>query len=969
MYSPTQFLHSTLVARDCVEDCVVLETRKNSVDILVFFAETAQIMTIVRNLKKDPLLYKVHQKFVMETPLRFAGLSKGRLVTVSRSNVVALSECSVSLKRISELDLSDTIPDGPENFEFFAISKSQEFLCVASRNDSVFLVSIGNDGQLNVSQVFVNGMVVHLASGNRESEFELIVVKEGDVRTLTTLEAVKGTIYQSRIDRENITGYANCRDEKAWNAIIHKRSIEMSNTNNIPIPSETDVYTDVVNQCFACQMKNQILFLLVVDQKAGLSVTDCPVFRKMWMLPNSVIIASTEDKTLLIGFPELTAKKLAKKNMKLSELPMAELPTTPVIIGAQTVNGKVIGMSEDHLYRITNVIDLELKRSKAKVQDESVELFMANPNVVLASTDGKTKVLDGKAKVSEETTLDLVRFNNRTLQVCPNGFRDLETEEDFPFENEIRLVSSNGFRLLILDNKNNLTLCTKDFDDQRATNLNDTRVNAIAMGMNFIAVGCDNNLFLMDLELLQLPRDFAVPSPCTSMCFRKKGTELFVSMQNGAIARYLLASGKGFIDDFSYICFGKPGLKIMSLDNDETLFFVDNRLHIYDRRKIYATNLTDFDSISFCVANEDRSGLVFNRIAISVVKDGGLHTLLLDDSGLGVRFEPLTEITDDTTLLPSDDLLFAVSQGEGEFSIYETETESQSGPLPGTVACTHAIKNRVFVATRDSELRCYELNPEAQSFTLVLSAQMSAVPNHICHFDGHIILCFGNTVQLVGIRGTTFFFNRQCLKLPSPIRLLVQHIYLWVVFEDGTVGAMVYNSECEQLEFVGYERLERIKSIQPIDDLTVAVVNQDNYIKLLRIVSSVSHGFIHDRVFPRYEMPGTFRPMAPVTCVVRIRDIILIFMEDGTCSAVTGFACTANYRVLSRFQSDLRRDYAAFIGFSQPNPDCLAAQRNVVSLETFDAYQSLPLQRSIEDAGRESYIYRLTCRERLRFLF
>ena len=106
-----QFVHSSLATRGRVDNCVVLETRKNSVDVLAFSGDCVQRMTIVRNVKKDPLLYKVHQKFLIETPIRFAAMAQGRLVTVSEANVVALSECSVSLKRVAEVDLSEALAD------------------------------------------------------------------------------------------------------------------------------------------------------------------------------------------------------------------------------------------------------------------------------------------------------------------------------------------------------------------------------------------------------------------------------------------------------------------------------------------------------------------------------------------------------------------------------------------------------------------------------------------------------------------------------------------------------------------------------------------------------------------------------------------------------------------------------------------------------------------------------------------
>ena len=967
-----QFVHSSLATRGRVDNCVVLETRKNSVDVLALSGDCVQRMTIVRNVKKDPLLYKVHQKFLIETPIRFAAMAQGRLVTVSEANVVALSECSVSLKRVAEVDLSETMASGLENFEFFAVSKSQGFLCLASRSDRVYVVAIGAGGEMEAAEVFLSGTVAHLAPGNRDTEFELIVVKDGGARMLVNLDAVKRSVTM-RVDGENTKGYALCCDENSCNAVIHVCSIEISNTTNVPLPAEVTVYTDVVNQCFACQLKNQNLFLLGSDQKAGLCVTECPEFRRMWIMPNGVIAGSTEEKTMLIGFPELTAKKLAKKNLRLSDLPVVELPTTPVILGCEVVNNRLVGMSEEHLYAITNVIDIELKRSKAKVAEEDVEIFMVNPGLILASTDEKTRVLDGKAKICEDPTVGIVQFDHKTFQVHSAGFWDIETEEDVPFGSEIVSATSYGLRnqnrLLVLDRNNDITLFTKDFEDKKTAHLDAETVTTVAMGLHFIAVGCDDNLSLMDLDLLPVPRDFTLPSPCTSMCFRRRGTELFVAMANGAVARYLLATGTGFVNDFSYIFFGKPGLKIVPFEDDETLFFVDDRLHIYHSHKIYRTNLTDFESISFCLVSEERSELIFDKVMISFVKEGGLHSLTIDRSDFGVRYEPLTEITDDTTLLHAGDFLFAVSQAESEFSIYETETDSQSGPLPGVVACSHAVDRNVIIATSEKELRLYDFNSDAQSFTLATTAHLQAVPTHISHFNQHVLVCFGNTVQVAEIREGSFSFNSHCIQFPHAIRRIVHHTYLWAEFDNGTLGAMIYNQDYEELQFVGHERTGALANIYPIDDLTAAVVTQDNLVKFLRVNVSLAHGYIHDRKFPPYSKPGSFRPLSRVTAIARDGDIVIIFTADGNCCAVTGCACTASYRVLEKFQSDLRRDYAAVVGFSQPNPRCLAAQRNVVSLDTFDAYQRLPLSRSIEEAGRESYIYRLTCRERLRFLF
>jgi hypothetical protein len=178
-------------------------------------------------------------------------------------------------------------------------------------------------------------------------------------------------------------------------------------------------------------------------------------------------------------------------------------------------------------------------------------------------------------------------------------------------------------------------------------------------------------------------------------------------------------------------------------------------------------------------------------------------------------------------------------------------------------------------------------------------------------------------------------FRRTVFSLPVLVRRLVNHGFVWGLFEDGQVGTFLYNWNSNQVEFLSLAKFHCPTGIFPIDDLSAVIVGQSGLLSIARIRTEVAHDSVQNERISGYNIMGEMRCPTDVNCVCRRRDCLIYFTGIGETKGLTAMNCGARFKELLRLQRDVKESYPGIVGFSVAHN---TAQYGV-DLDLLDAFQ------------------------------
>jgi hypothetical protein len=208
------------------------------------------------------------------------------------------------------------------------------------------------------------------------------------------------------------------------------------------------------------------------------------------------------------------------------------------------------------------------------------------------------------------------------------------------------------------------------------------------------------------------------------------------------------------------------------------------------------------------------------------------------------------------------------------------------------------------------------------------------------------------------------------MRIPCGVTNIVNNGYVWLSFEDGHLGTVIYNGVSKQLEFVGLQKFANISKICGVDDLSCAIVDDADFLTVCRVPSKVARGYGgHDKV-SKYEVCGRIQLPGRIRDLVRIGEVLVYFTEDGTAGGIAGYGHCSEFRFLQGVQGEIRARYSDVIGFSWRREGELCGQMSVVDLDFLDMMRSMGKGMKIGDEEvKGMLVARSLAEKRLCFVF
>jgi hypothetical protein len=265
------------------------------------------------------------------------------------------------------------------------------------------------------------------------------------------------------------------------------------------------------------------------------------------------------------------------------------------------------------------------------------------------------------------------------------------------------------------------------------------------------------------------------------------------------------------------------------------------------------------------------------------------------------------------------------------------ETGAKSGPLDVGIQGVTNRESVLIVATANLELRFYRFESDGHVFACTKTLAMPELASHICCMQGKVLLAFEGVLRIAEMRDR-LKFHRTGFGLPARVTQLFNTGYTWAVFEDHHIGTILHNPRRDQIEFVSLTKFRSAMKIFPIDDLSVAAIDEEGVFRIVRVNTQIARGAVAPNSIPVHEIVAVLRfPFVP-TCLVRRGDAILYFAQDGSAGSLTIIKSSTGFRALATWHHELAQRYPERIGFSVPGTTSLARQRNVVDYDLIEAY-------------------------------
>jgi hypothetical protein len=750
-------------------------------------------------------------------------------------------------------------------------------------------------------------------------------------------------------------------DKTAGFTVISEDGFEIKPKSAYSIPSPIQVYSDVVNGLFACQLQTGVLMAFSAEPKAHLIIENCQVFSKMWILPNQVIVCSGKSSAnRLICLPKFAAGKNSKKT--ISELCTLTIPITPIIRESVVFKNTLYCASDSAIYCFSR--DCVALERKENVDENFTEIFAVS-DAVIASCSNASVIIDGKANiVVNRKTICVIRFNRRVYQVFQNGMKEIDGTEGVEFEDDVVAAGSNGFRAVVVDSQNRLTIFTKTFAQKDETVLELTKkVTLLCVCENIVVLGCEDVLLMFDYAMMVIGKEIPIPSPCTSICFLSKSQELLFTMANGAVCRCVW--GFQTILDFSYIYFGGNGIRVTPIESGDSVMILDGRLIFYNEGRIVDSGVSDVMSCASFPLTDER----MDQMIAVLTKRRELLKIRYDRFSGFYKYKLLCE-EKRAVFIDTDEFLFVVGRGMDSFVFRELVGNIRSDEVRKVVTCCCGFNDFLVIGAASSELLFYRFVD--RNFIEVLSVVLPSKPLQVSSFYLEVIVAVADRIMICSLKGDKAIFHRCVLPTPSPVQKFLKNGYVWAVFADKQVAAILYDVSRDDLCYVAVQKfsdLDGVSGIYAVDDLSVVICDGQGYMCLIRIPTANAHGYGCACASADYEVLGRIRLRSPLTSLVRMRDLLVYFTAEGVAGGFTDFGGCSEFRYLQEVQANVRRKYAEFVGMSVKNREVLAEQLNVVDLDVLDAFTSFPRAMGMEDEDQKKLtVLRILAGKRQRFI-
>jgi hypothetical protein len=954
MFDRAYFLHSSIASDHRIEHCVVIsEKSQSSVNVAILFERSGIMATIGQDVGK--VQFEIHESFTLELPLTWIAAINDYLVAFSVSHQLIISEIGPPMRRISLFDMRLTCAETPEPFCHFVISRSREYLVVTGRLDHAMIVRLSEPEHPEMNAVFFPGHeVLSVAPVSSAHDFIVLAVSPTGAKHFITFSAETHQVTKIEDADVDVCGFINTDDRfRTFIPMIRRDSVQIRSKDICSIPAGVDFCSDLVHGCFVARLTNDTMVALCNDPKAEATITELPPFRKMWLLPNRVLV--TASANYVVCLPKFSTARANDWPVSFSTLVPVELPETPEVRDSVTFRGRVYVAGSSDVYEYKRRCKVHLDGPIADVPEDRARLFSLDGDRIVVSSAAGTRSLHGNAAPHPSSTVAMVPYGKKFVQVVSNCLIELNSGVQVTSDSRIVAAASNNQRFAFIDEDSQVTLFQVLLKQPIVAQFPQKHLTCLAVGDVFVAVGTNDSVLILDQTLGTVGEAGPFPAPCRTAVFRHKGRELLVSLDNGVVLRTLLDAERGFVGDFVPIFVGRRFLRLLSVRIDgNPIFMIDGRLTIYTDDGILKTSMPPFQSLVAAVRREEGSV----GCMIYVLSDHALYSFSYSQLRSPQFYDKIEEAPN-AIFVTTEDFLFVVARSSDSFRLLALPVQVSSEPLPGRVLLATGLRNRIVLLLSTSELRVFDFTDHVFRYCFATTLQFQ--PTQIAFYFKHLFIAFETALYIAFIDGDHLRFRPFILALPSPIKSLVVRGFIWAVFEDGRVATLLYEPSSARIEFLAVSHMCGIHAVFPVDDLSAFVRASDD-LYFIRVRLDVFHGFPSRE--PRDYLELAMLRISNVATLCKAGDSVVYFTPTGGVGALIGINCSKRFWELKEIQCTVQRYYQKYIGFSIP-PGRLPS-RDLVDLDLLTSYRAFSVGEA--DSKLREDIFELALPEKMQLV-
>ncbi|OHT11078.1 hypothetical protein TRFO_04013 [Tritrichomonas foetus] len=985
-----QFIHSTISNQPIIHHCVLLTIKsKKSFDILLVYEKYAEFVAVGES--DSGLEFQTFQKIMIEKPLLWVEACNDFIFSFTLDNYLLISKYEYSLTRVASLDMNGlnySIQDGfLEQFCVFLFSRSKNYLLIScvNKTDHLFIINVEDPTNPMLEQINLQPNTILLDATVSLEQHTFILWTEtffldGTVQfNFQHLNAETLTFSKTELMPQDFVGFIPSHDTtRTITAVFKQNSIEITSKHPIPITSPVSSYSKFVHGLFLCQFDSNEILMATSDPKLTANIIGAPKFDRIWVLPGKIALMCNFEQSLFIGFNKMkrlsrsvksSIKQVQFKSLRVVlDLKMNPYPINNVFFDNQT--SEILISTSSGVCTLSNDAHIEIGRSSIKADDSS-QLFAPVPDLVMQSNEHETRLILGEADVSREPTLSVLYFYSKHIQVCKNEINEIDGDNLFESDLDIKCAASNGLRLIVGFQNDHISIFHASFND--TSELYYPGLTNVAICHSYFAVSTQFKVSLFDFNL-RMFAEFPFPSPPVSMIFRNDGKELFVSLHCGAIIRISENSA-------DYICtLSKDPIFLQLKEVEHILLISATNLYVYAHARLIKTDLTNYDSI--CASYTDEEDSLPFELKICFVQKKRLYTIDAEELPYHYHF-----VLKDTNFLNphlfrfQNDVFAFVEKIENDQTlstyIYDYRSKEEQVRLPNQVSCYTCCQNYIFlgvgfqlVCLEKREFKNNQISSELvddngnhqpkliPKYIIDLSEQ----PRALSSFYDSILIGFDKELKIADIGPNSIDFRHISLKVVSPIKSIVSNGYPWIVLQNDTVFTITFNKNMDQFEILASNQYVNLNHFIAIDDRTVAFVHNHQSIVFLRLPEKRTKICLNQ---PKYEILGNYHAFQEITALEKVGDAIIYFTDNGSVHALTVCNQDASFRVLLNSQVKIRNEILTLFALSDPNEIGIWNQMNVFDADILDILTSQ--SNDVRDECERCNLIMITERQKILF--
>lgn len=743
---------------------------------------------------------------------------------------------------------------------------------------------------------------------------------------------------------------------KSFTLHVKKQSIEINPKSRIHINSPVRICSKFNIGIFACQLESNDILVTGSDTKAAFNITDAPILDNIWIIRNTVLLLSTNNKNYFIELQKVkrnTTKKSSSskgvqfKNMKIiKEVDLNPIPSfsidsnhpdsdlnNPNSLFFDRKQSKLLFSTDSGIYYLSNDACIETGKWKSKADDIS-EIFAPVSDVVVGSNDRESRVIFGDAEIVTSPTVAVLYFASKPIQVTKDGINEFN---DILYEctsSQIKCAASNGIRLVIGHEDGRIILFHNSFNEFCSIDI--PEFTNLAICRTHLAISEPFKITLYNFALEEMS-EFPLPSYPISMVFLNYGRELYASLHCGAIIRITE-------NTVTYPCFfNKDPILLKTRDSGSSLFILDEYLYIYNNSRLIKTNLTNITAICSAYDDED-DPLILN---ICFIQAKRLYVIKYQEISSSYSLKKIDFNYSSPKLFEFCDNFYAIVNDVNEEEeeeenissiIIDLETKKTLIGIPDNITCFTINKDHEYLfLAADKSIYCINFNEG--KLNIQYKVELEKTPIAIGTFYNEISIGFDNEIKIADFQEDSLKFHNISIELDSPIKTIVPNGFCWAILKDSKIFSYIFNDKLDQFEIICHDQYKNMSFDQfcVIDSRTIAAVENMTSIIFLRIPQRLSEISLDKHTF---DIIGRFNAFQKIVSICLVGDAIIYVTIDGTIHSLTCCNQDTRYRTMLDCQLKIRNEVLNLFAISEPNDDEIWNQYNVVDSDILDSLKN-----------------------------